>query len=100
MLLWSGTAAELDVLLQQLRFERRQLEEKRKQLTILQDLHGNKVPREVLEQLLSSVEDVPLDAPVAEDPDSLDKLREKHDSLTGQLQRLHAEFRFCDIALG
>ncbi len=75
------------MMLDELRHSRRRLEEKRKQLSILNELHDNRVPKEILESVLGGLEELT----VAESQPDTDALKERHDALTKELSQLNSQ---------
>jgi len=85
-----NNSKELEILLTELRADRQKLEERRKQLQILHELHNYEVPKEILNNLLRGFENVPLDDP--KEIKSIEELKEKHDFLTNQVQLLNSQY--------
>ena len=75
-------------MLEHFRHERRRMEEKRKQLAILSELHGSKLPPDIVESLIKGLEEIEVEP---EENSNLETLKEKHDALTKQLQDLNTE---------
>eukprot|EP00826_Nyctotherus_ovalis_P037152 TRINITY_DN3372_c0_g5_i1.p1 TRINITY_DN3372_c0_g5~~TRINITY_DN3372_c0_g5_i1.p1 ORF type:complete len:117 (+),score=27.73 TRINITY_DN3372_c0_g5_i1:402-752(+) len=88
----SYKAGKTALTLEYLKHDRERLQEKLKQLNILNELYDKNAPKEVVEEILIDIEEAKDSDNIESHIVNLDLLKEKHDELTRQIQSLNMQY--------